>query len=149
MAIPMHKQIIILCLLYIIGYIYAIHYGILVTKLADTNPVAAKIEAIHTSSWGGQNFLTGGRGANYIIGKPPTGGVDGGSQAITFWGMSHFALYALIGAMCPGMFWPSLFVGIGFEAYECKKYNCEDLLDIALNTSGFLAGMGIRQVFAM
>lgn len=59
---------------------------------------------------------------------------------ITFWGFTHFLLYFILGLLYPKYFWQTFFIGAGFELYEKLRYDCHDVLDIVLNTAGFILG---------
>jgi len=87
-----------------------------------------------------------GRGNNYYISAMNSKKQDDLQKClITFWGTTHFVLYVLIGYFCPNCFWESFIIGVLFELYEYHAFNCHDLLDIVLNTSGFFVGKLIRR----
>jgi len=86
------------------------------------------------------------RGKNYIITGNDEINEKLNNCAVTFWGGAHFLLYSFIGFLCPDLFWQTFIIGVAFEFYEYKKFDCHDTLDILLNTSGFLFGRTINNL---
>lgn len=76
------------------------------------------------------------RGKNYYINSNKTTA----ECYVAFWGMTHFLLYAILGYLHPTRFIEFNTIGILFELYEKKYYDCHDSLDILLNMSGFMLG---------
>lgn len=135
----------LLALLYLIAYTYSIEIA---PWLAYShNKLAVKINNIHESCLlkcdATKNLIGKGRGSQYYIGKPDSAD---NSCLITFWTLSHFILYSVIGFLLPDMFWQSFIVGVGFEIYEKYKYNCEDYFDIIANSAGFGFGWFINKL---
>lgn len=140
-------QYIIVIILYIVAYIYSIHFAVTITGRKDGT--YGKINNMHESCIIGcpsdANILTQYRGKNYYI-----GGTDGEKQSMlnsclaTFWSFSHFLLYSAIGFLAPDLFWDTFFIGVMFEAYESWAFDCHDLMDIVYNTSGFIVGRYLR-----
>lgn len=134
-------MIVAIFILYILAYIYAIEFA----------PWAAKhynnLNEIHESCFVcGTDKLTHARGDQYYIGTmSDEKKKDLKKCVMTFWGFTHYILYAMIGYVAPDMFWETFAIGIGFEYYEKIKYNCEDPLDIAWNSLGFATGAYIKQ----
>jgi hypothetical protein len=82
-----------------------------------------------------------GRGDNYLIGiEDPVKNERMKNCLVTFWGVAHFALYFVLGVAAPDMFWETFAIGVGFEIYENYKFDCHDVLDVGLNSAGFLLG---------
>jgi hypothetical protein len=63
---------------------------------------------------------------------------------LTFWNLSHYLAYIIVGYLFPSMFIESMIVGIAFEYFEFLTYNCHDGLDILYNALGFITGMYLR-----
>ena len=85
-----------------------------------------------------------GRGSNYFINTPKEKQEAIKSCVITFWGLSHFACYAVLGFLAPNIFQEAFVIGAWFEFYEHEKYDCHDPLDILLNIAGYTIGSTIR-----
>ena len=85
------------------------------------------------------------RGRSYIVDGSEETNKKISECFITFWGVTHFMLYAVIGFFCPDLFWQTLAMGIGWELYEYEVFDCHDTLDIFLNTAGFLVGRAIKR----
>ena len=132
-------------LLYICAYIYALKFAV---SIQDNNsPWAQKIRNMHESCLIGcpNSALTSCRGSNYYINsKDKKRNEDLKKCFATFWSGTHFSLYAFLGYFCPDLFWQTFSLGVLFEGYEYKKYDCADPLDILFNTTGFLTGRVIR-----
>ena len=64
---------------------------------------------------------------------------------LTFWNLSHYFTYIVVGYLLPSMFIESMIVGIAFEYFEYVKYKCHDGLDIIYNFLGFLTGQFLRK----
>lgn len=130
-------------LIYTIAYIYSIIFA---PKLAGAYQGWAKtLNDTHESCLlGCQANLCklSVRGDNYYINAGPNKTADG--CMVTFWGFSHFFLYSVLGFLFPDVFWETFFIGVAFEIYEYKKFNCHDTFDIILNTVGFLVGKNLR-----
>ena len=136
------KEYLIALFIYIIAYIYALiiapKIGFCKVKKCDV------INNVHESCLLNCKFtksLTKYRGNNYYIGI-----TDDEKKAkletclITWWGGTHFLLYLLLGYLTPSLFLETFILGVGFEIYESYAFDCHDLIDIVLNTSGFLVG---------
>lgn len=138
-----YSQYIIAILLYGIAYIYAMVFAVYIGKCNDK--ICQKINRVHENcTLGCKNKtcnLTKSRGDNYFIGvtdEEKKNKLD--NCLITFWGTTHFVLYFFLGIFTPNLFWETFIIGILFELYEKQYYACHDVLDIILNTSGFLIG---------
>ena len=64
---------------------------------------------------------------------------------ITFWGLSHFIMYSFLGFFAPKLFFETFTLGVVFEGIEADLFDCQDGLDILLNTTGFIFGSFIRE----
>ncbi len=84
-----------------------------------------------------------GRGSDYFI-SAETPLVD---CFITLWGVTHFVLYVILGALCPSLFYETFVLGVLFEVFEKIFWEGHDLLDILLNTLGFIVGLCVNQQF--
>lgn len=85
-------------------------------------------------------FLTAARGGNYLTSAAEKEKVQKLKTCpVTFWSTTHFILYFLLGAGAPQLFWETFTVGVIFEIFE-YSFDCHDVLDIFINTSGFLLG---------
>lgn len=68
--------------------------------------------------------------------------------AMTFWSASHFCLYFALGFFAPSLFWLTFSTGVAFEFYENMQFDCHDVLDVAYNTAGFIAGRACNRALA-
>jgi len=84
------------------------------------------------------------RGNNYQITKQGLKSSLTKNCLITLWGISHAALYSIIGYCCPDMFLESFIIGVGFETWEVILMDCHDVLDIVWNSIGFMIGYYIQ-----
>jgi hypothetical protein len=50
-------------------------------------------------------------------------------------------MYALLTYILPEFAIPFMFMGIGFEYYEYKVYDCGDYMDVIANNIGILTGL--------
>ncbi len=65
----------------------------------------------------------------------------------TWWQVSHFLTYMLVGFLFPGFFLEAMVVSVAFEVYEdLGPSKCNDYLDLALNLTGFLVGKGLQEI---
>lgn len=64
---------------------------------------------------------------------------------LTFWGLTHYLTYIIVGYLFPSMFIESMSIGIAFEYFEYFSYDCHDLLDVIFNFLGFLTGFLLRK----
>ena len=132
-------QLLLVALVYIIAYAYSIEFATRVDKCDED--WCKSVTAAHRKCAVGCTDTTRplvaypARGRNYYIG---TGSAD--DCLVTFWTLSHFVLYFVLGFIAPSLFWPTFAIGVGFELYEYHKFDCHDVLDIAANSVGFLAG---------
>jgi hypothetical protein len=134
-------QYLILCLLLIISYVYALIFAPAITN--DNEGWKGWFNKLHESCLiENPSFINNlsCRGENYIIAGDPVVNEKLKNCSITFWGGTHFLLYSFIGFFCPDLFLESFAIGALFEYYEYKKYKCHDTLDLLLNTGGFLFG---------
>ena len=58
---------------------------------------------------------------------------------MTFWSMSHFILYFILGYFLPNLWFEEFIIGIIFEFGEREK-RCDDMLDIFYNGMGLALG---------
>ena len=101
--------------------------------------------------------VTSGRADNYSLGGFERGPNETEEQMaervddytrqciLTMWGLVHFIMYFLLGFLAPDLFWLSFTISIGFEVYEYYAWDCHDVLDIAINTSGLVAGYAMSK----
>lgn len=61
----------------------------------------------------------------------------------TGWSALHFLLYFILGFLAPKLLWLTLIIGVLFEVFE-SFVDCHDLLDVAYNTGGAVAGAALR-----
>lgn len=93
-------------------------------------------------------ILLRGRGTNYFLHNTRNATAEQTNTIIdyskncivTYWGLSHFTLYFLLGLLAPNLFWISFTVNILFEYLEYRLANCHDFFDIVLNTAGLITG---------
>jgi lipid-A-disaccharide synthase-like uncharacterized protein len=134
-----YGQFIYVIILYTIAYVYSLVYAPAIAK--DSNNI---INSYHESCiYGCQvcSKVTGGRGNNYYISNMNPEKKSILSQCLlSFWGLTHFMLYFIIGIVAPNLFWETAIVGAGFEVFEYFKYDCADPLDVIWNSLGFLTG---------
>ncbi len=128
-----------LSLLFLFAYVYSIHIAPWIQKKFPKSQWNEMHEQCVSKTSIMPKWMLRGRGNSYII---------GGSSAstglrectLTFWGMTHFLLYFVIGVQCPQYGLLANILGVLFELYEWKVYDCADPLDIVWNTTGFLIG---------
>ena len=147
----MYNQYIALCVILVIAYAY-LHYLFFYPcewfkKSKYFNPINEYTEQcfIKCDEVGCGACDISLRGENYIV--------DGSEEVkkitkdclLTYWGVTHFMLYVVIGFFCPDLFIQTLILGIGWEYYEYRVFNCHDTLDIVLNTAGFITGKAARE----
>jgi hypothetical protein len=85
------------------------------------------------------------RGDHYYIGAmTPAKKRELRGCVTTFWSASHFVLYTALGFCAPDLFWQTFAIGVIFELYEKITFSCNDALDIAYNSTGFLFGRAIN-----
>lgn len=139
-------KLILIIFLFVVAYAYSLGFAPW-AKTCEADWCRAANELHESCVIGCTQYtkpLTAGRGADYIIGG------DGGTNQqmqnclVTFWGFTHFMLFAMVGFIAPWLFWEMFAVGCLFEFYESVRFNCHDVLDIGLNTLGFLAGSYVR-----
>ncbi len=122
---------------YFIAYVYSIEIA---PRLVGKTGLAGKMNNIHeTCVMGCKANLCeySWKGNSYYIGSD-----DASSSPclVTFWSVSHFMLYSVLGYLFPDYFWQTFAAGVCFELYEWVKYDCQDSYDILFNSSGFLVG---------
>lgn len=141
-------QYIIAAILLIIAYYYCIHVVQIWNKAPDG--WKARINAVHEMclvQCDSPTITSKLRGSNYYIGVMNQQKREKLSKClVTFWSMTHFVLYGVIGFFCPDIFWEMLAVGTAFEVYEKTQYGCHDWTDIAFNTLGYYAGSRLRRL---
>ncbi|QYB17778.1 hypothetical protein PV-S19_0414 [Pacmanvirus S19] len=135
----------LIALIYIIAYIYSI---VLAPKIAmSTLPVCQSINNVHESCVlncsVAKPILDKTRGPNYYIGEENDPSLN--NCLMTFWSLSHFMFYSLLGAIFPEIFWEVQIIGIGFELYEREYHGCQDWCDIGYNLTGWFTGYLIRR----
>lgn len=138
-------------LLYAVAYLYCIHFA---TYTADKSRCAAewceRATTVHERCIVGCGRACDGarrwRGQHYIIGADEASNARASRDClITFWGMTHFLFYALLGFAAPSLFWPTAAVGVAFELYEAARFDCHDALDVVLNSAGFVVGSSLAR----
>ena len=132
----------LVALIYIIAYIYSIEFA---PRIAGaTTGWQGCVNAVHESCVAGCHVgmcQLSVRGSNYYIGSTDAAKAQALDQClVTFWGLSHFLLYSVLGFVAPHMFWETFAVGVAFEIYEAHTFDCHDTFDVVLNTAGFFAG---------
>jgi hypothetical protein len=65
----------------------------------------------------------------------------------TAWNFSHFIMYAVITTIAPEYYVEFAAMGVGFEIYECWRYQCDDYMDFVANCMGIGTGLLINQTF--
>jgi hypothetical protein len=141
-----YYQYLILCLLLIISYVYALVFA---PAIANSNEGwKGKFNSAHESCLAGDGCKLpfSIRGEKYIITGDPATNDRLINCAMTFWSGTHFLLYSFIGFLCPDLFWETLFIGVAFEYYEYRRFDCHDTLDILLNTGGFILGRSVNKL---
>jgi hypothetical protein len=63
----------------------------------------------------------------------------------TYWHLSHFLLYVIIGFFCPNLFLLSISIGIIWEILE-YLIKLDDITDIFFNIFGFIVGFLINKL---
>ena len=145
------KNLIKLLGLYSLAYLYCLVYAPSIESITD-NSISGKINKIHKKcaincDHNLCSTMIQYRGNNYFISTPQDEQEYIKKCFVTFWGVTHYILYALIGFLLPSMFWESFVCGVFFEIYEHNKYDCADVLDIVLNTAGFYTGYQIHLTY--
>ena len=142
----MDKQIIVILILYIIAYVYSIVFAPSIAGKKDG--ILGYVNDIHKTSLislDGAEVLTQWRGDNYYISDMSDElAAKLKTCLLSAWGAMHIFLYTFIGYFAPDYFWETFVVGAAFEWYECLEYNCEDPLDLAWNSIGFMMGKSLR-----
>lgn len=137
---------ILVIFLFIVAYAYSLEFA--PWSKQCTKEWCGKMNNIHESCLVGCNEytkpLTTFRGQSYIIGGDPEKNNRMKNCLITFWGFTHYMLFAIVGFIAPELFWEMFLLGCGFELFEHAKFDCHDALDIGLNTAGFLTGQYVR-----
>ena len=147
------KKIMYMIVIYFIAYIYCFNFafnGNIVKDDMSNISIFDKIRLLNDTCVIQCNNdicknLIKNRGNNYFISSPEVKQVYLKNCFVTFWGATHFMLYFVIGFLLPSMFFESFIIGIMFEYYEYVKFECEDPMDIVLNSSGFLVGKYVRE----
>lgn len=140
-----YKNIIIITIVMTITYVYSLIYAPAIEGSND-NSFTTKIAELHKScllnceTTKCKEFIENDRGDKYFISIPQSEQEDIKSCIITFWGVTHFIMYFILGYFVPAFYIELIFVGIFFEIYEYYKYQCHDIKDIYLNTIGILLG---------
>lgn len=88
-------------------------------------------------------ILTQYRGDNYFIESIV---YDLSNCLATFWSVTHFVFFAVLGFIEPLLFWTFFLIGVGFESMEYYVLDCHDWLDIGYNTLGLLTGMFLHKL---
>ena len=126
-------QILAAIIIFIIAYVYAM---VLATAILKYN--------IHYTCMVNSPRPLHTRGQNYYIaghkGPQP-------NCLVTFWNLTHIVMYTVLGILCPDILPEIFMMGILFELYEKKKYECHDLLDIVYNGLGLAIGYGMHLTF--
>jgi len=145
----LEAKYILIVLLFLLAYVYSLEFAPWSRNICrqkwcdDANRVHESCVLGCTKS---TKILTNGRGGSYVI-----GGSEESAQLdnclVTFWGATHFCLYAIVGFVAPELFWEMFLLGCAFEGYEWYRYDCHDVLDIALNTCGFVLGGCSRMAY--
>ena len=129
----------VLFVIYGIAYVYSIHFAPFLAKHAPTSSWNQIHERCYRDAPPMLKGLLSARGTQYIIGdESQSASLE--NCLLTFWGTSHGLLYLILGYLCPKLFWPTFWIGVGFEVYEKLQYDCADPLDIVWNTMGFMIG---------
>ena len=147
--LPKNTQYILAIILYTLAYIYAIEYAPIISKEKGFWP--DKINSLHEKCF--YSVKDGNfhkiRGENYYIGiMDEAKNKQLKDCMITFWGFSHFFLYTLLGLFCPSLFAETFVAGIIFEGYENLEYDCHDVLDVFLNSFGFMTGRILNEILS-
>lgn len=67
--------------------------------------------------------------------------------AITFWHITHFALYFILAYLFPSFYIEFFFIGILFEFAEYIVAECQDASDVIFNLGGILAGIAVSKMW--
>lgn len=137
-----------LILTYLISFIGAIPLPIIITKFASHIPLFGKVKKLFEISIpSGQLDVSNLRGKNYYVGtiSDPIKEKALKSSPITFWTLSHVALYTILGIMFPTQCHICMLVGGMFEVLEWKCWNCGDWIDLIANFSGWFIGWSFRK----
>src|ERR1700678_1149093 len=112
-------HLLIVALILTIAYIYSM---IIAPSLVN-NQMFSKLNQLHESciiKCGNLPCNISDRGNKYYIGSDKN--ADG--CYVTFWGMTHFLLYAILGYLYPHRFLEFSLIGVLFELYEKRYYDC-------------------------
>lgn len=138
-----YGQIIYVIILYSIAYIYSLVYA---PSIATNTTGLNKLHEKCIYGCDMCDSVTGGRGQNYYIAAmDPEKQKNLSKCLLSFWGLTHYILYVLIGYLAPDLFWETFTIGVLFEGYEYIKYDCADPLDPVWNSLGFLTGSYLRK----
>lgn len=139
-------QYIIMIAMFVIAYIYCIMVATYIQRNQDTSPLYKAINDLHESCLlpceaETCKTLTSQRGSNYYIGATSEERKDQlGTCLFTYWSLQHFLFFFALGFLTPDLMFEALSIGLLFEIYEYYRFDCHDVLDLLLNTLGFLAG---------
>ncbi len=92
----------------------------------------------HTCIIKAKNVGARTRGASYQLSSRTTGYFK--HCLLTQWNVIHAFTYFLFGLLFPNQFILFLTIGILFEIYEAIVYDCHDVMDIAVNSLGYVCG---------
>jgi hypothetical protein len=120
--------------------IYVISFTLLLLSMWLRGVSQTMLDWTHTCvfkspSWVPSSLLKF-RGKNYFL----TSQIEESDCLFTFWSLTHFILYLVLGLLTPDFFWLTLGIGIFFEILENMTLDCHDVLDVLWNSAGFLLG---------
>jgi len=139
------RNILIILSILILAYIYCLIYAPSIeNSLPGTIP--AKFAKMHTScsmtckTKQCKKHIKITRGDKYFISLPEHEQIHIKSCVVTFWSLSHLAMYFILTYLVPSFYIELFFIGLVFEIYEYYKFKCHDINDIFFNTTGILLG---------
>lgn len=145
------NKISILLVFFILSYFYCFVYAPGIIGELDTSTFNGKMNKIHESCIYGCDgddvcpHLTQYRGDSYYIGSMNSEKLKKLKKClVTWWSLTHFITYLVLGYLFPEYFWPLFLFGVLFEIYERYMYRCEDGLDIIYNTLGLITGVYLK-----
>lgn len=135
----------VLVTLFLIAYLYSLHVAPFIKRRYPSSKMNALHEQCVATSSSVPKWMLGGRGGNYILDSSNESSKLQGC-VLTFWGLSHFALYFAVGMFCPQYaVWASI-IGVLFEVYEWWAFDCADPLDILWNALGLVLGTNVHRL---
>jgi hypothetical protein len=144
--VQLNKILLISTLCYI--FIFIIFVPLKDSSIGDYVRDVDQICLLECSSDKAKKYTKLVRGSQYYITDNDEKKVgDAYSCLFTIWEFSHIFFHFFVGYWADIRY--SLAIGIGFEYWEYKTYNCENYTDILWNTIGCAVGSYVRETYKL